>query len=221
MIDAILVPQGAEYQAVCRGISNSPSKSTLILSIPLGFNQIAGEKVISRLKALNIQRVVMTGLCGSLSPEYCGGDIVIYQSCFDPQQQITLKTDLELITMLQQCLVTASLVTSLTSDRIISFASEKQRLHRTYQTDMVDMEGFNYLELLHQHHIAVAMFRVVSDDARSDLPDLTLAIGDDGQLKILPLTFAMLMQPLAAIRLIKGSLSGLNRLRTTVQQLFN
>ncbi len=245
MIDAILVPQGTEYKAVCRGVKDSHSASTWrevpslhsgvdklratqrlspsipIVSLPIGFHKVEGEKAASHLKALNIQRVVMMGLCGSLSKEYFIGDIVLYQSCFDPHQQVTLETDQKLTTTIHHHLATVSLVKSLTSDRVISSAQEKQQLYRTYKTDVIDMEGFGYLQLLQDHNIAVAMLRVISDDAKYDIPDLTQAIGDRGQLKTLPLTIAMVKQPLAAIRLIKGSLQGLQILETTVKQLFS
>ncbi len=221
MIDAIVVPQGAEYKAVCRGVKDSGSASLPILSIPMGFHQIEAEKAISHLKALNIQRIVIMGLCGSLSQKYSVGDILLYQSCFDPHQQITLQTDNKLTTNLEHHLGKVQLVSSLSCDRVINLASEKQQLYHTYKTDVIDMEGFGYLQILQDNNIAVAMLRVVSDDARYNIPDLTQTIGDRGQLKTFPLTIAMLKQPLAAIRLIKGSLQALQTLEKTAKKLFS
>jgi hypothetical protein len=37
-IDTILVPQGAEYQAVCRGLKQANCQKTRVISIPIGVN---------------------------------------------------------------------------------------------------------------------------------------------------------------------------------------
>ena len=219
MIDAIVVPQGAEYKAVCRGLEKEKHSALAIISIPMGFNQTKVAAKIADLKSLNVRRLVIMGLCGSLSEEYSVGDVVLYQSCFDPHQQITLETDQELTTTIHHYLPSASLVTSYTSDRVVNLASEKQQLHHNYQTDVVDMEGFSYLQLLQNQNIAVAILRVISDDPTHDIPDLTQAISDQGQLKILSLIVVMLKHPLAAIQLIKGSLKGLKKLEKTVKTL--
>ncbi len=219
MIDAIVVPQGAEYKAVCRGVEKDQHSSLTVVSIPIGFNQTKVAATVAYLKSLNVERLVIMGLCGSLSEQYSVGDVVLYQSCFDPHQQITLKTAQELTTTIHHYLPSASLVTSYTSDRVINLASEKQQLYRTYQTDVVDMEGFSYLQLLQSQNIAVAILRVISDDPQHDIPDLTQAINDQGQLKILSLTVVMIKHPLAAIQLIKGSLKGLKKLEKTVEKL--
>ncbi len=219
MIDAIVVPQGAEYKAVCRAIDKEKHSSLAIISIPMGINQAKVAAKIAYLKSLNVKRLVMMGLCGGLSKQYSVGDVVLYQSCFDPHKQISLETDRELTTTIHDYLPSASLVTSYTSDRVVNLASEKQQIYRTYQTDVVDMEGFSYLQLLQKQNIAVAILRVISDDPQHDIPDLTQAISDQGELKILPLTVTMLKHPLAAIQLIKGSLKGLKKLENTVQKL--
>jgi hypothetical protein len=83
------------------------------------------------------------------------------------------------------------------------------------------MEGFAYLEELQKRGIAVAMLRVVSDDLTGDLPDLSQAIDGKGNLKTASLAIAMLRQPLAATRLIRGSLIGLKALQQITTELFS
>lgn len=221
MIEAIVVPQGAEYKAVKGGVNTSNNSSFPIIAIPIGFNQTEVAAQLVYLKSLKIKKIVMMGLCGGLSPKYAVGDIVIYQSCFERNQQITLETDLPLTNSLYQQLPHASLVKGFTSDRFINLAQEKQQIYEKYHTDVIDMEGFGYLQLLKEHNIAVAILRVVSDDSRYDVPDLSQAINDQGTLKNLPLTIAMLKQPLATIRLIKGSLQGLQILEKIAQRTVN
>ncbi len=65
------------------------------------------------------------------------------------------------------------------------------------------------------------MLRVVSDDLTGDIPNLDSAIDPNGNLQTWPMAIAFLQQPLAAIRLIKGSLRGLKTLQQITTQLFS
>jgi hypothetical protein len=112
-----------------------------------------------------------------------------------------------------------TVVTALTSDRLVWSAQEKHQLAQQYCADVVDMEGFAALESLHQTGAHVAMLRVVSDNAQHDLPNLTHAIGSDGTLRPLPLVGGMARRPIAAARLIRGSLQGLKTLQAITAQV--
>jgi nucleoside phosphorylase len=94
------------------------------------------------------------------------------------------------------------------SDRLIWSAAEKRHLGRG--VDVVDMEGFAALEFFLPQGVPTAMLRVVSDDEHHDIPDLTPAFNSDGSL-----------QPLAATRLIRGSLVGLKVLEQVTKLLFS
>jgi hypothetical protein len=82
------------------------------------------------------------------------------------------------------------------------------------------MEGYSYVRELQRREISVAMVRIVSDDLCGDLPDLNQAIDSQGNLQNLPMAIALIKQPMAAIRLIKGSLTGLKALEKITAQLF-
>jgi nucleoside phosphorylase len=112
------------------------------------------------------------------------------------------------------------LVNALTSDRLIWSASDKRELGRAHHADIVDMEGHAALALLHQWEMKVAMLRVVSDDCSHDLPDLNSAIDAQGNLQPLPLAKEFITHPIAALRLIRGSLVGLNALEHRIAQVF-
>jgi nucleoside phosphorylase len=169
--------------------------------------------------------VLVTGLCGSLNPRYALGEIVLYQNCV---YQVNATTPL-----IQTCdsALTAlfysslqekvSLVKALTSDRIIWSAAEKRHLSEQSGTDVVDMEGFAVLECLSQAGVAIAMLRVISDDCQHDIPDLNSSVSPDGSLQPLSLASRMLRQPLAATRLIRGSLKGLKVLQEITTTLFS
>jgi adenosylhomocysteine nucleosidase len=58
----------------------------------------------------------------------------------------------------------------LTVDRLILDSAEKAELHRTTQADMVDMESSAVAAVCVERLIPFLAMRVISDDARTDLP---------------------------------------------------
>lgn len=217
-IDTIVVPQGAEYQAVCRGIPKSCLDKIQIITIPMGTENVT-QVLASYSRQLNqAQRVLIIGLCGSLSHSYSVGDVILVKSCQDlVGNQIDL--DLELTTRIQD-LISVDLVAGLTSDRIITQAREKQQLARQYDLSIVEMEGYGYVAELQQQGLSVAMVRIVSDGLKGDIPDLSNAIDHQGKIKAMPMAIAFIKQPLAALRLIRGSLAGLKALEQITTKLF-
>ena len=163
------------------------------------------------------------GLCGSLTPQYTVGEIVLYSDCIYQVNATPLlqPCDSTLTALLQSSPPQSfSLVKGLTSDRIIWSAEEKRRLGKQYNADVVDMEGFAILNLLNQFGVAVSMLRVISDNCQHDIPDLNSCISPDGSLQPFFLASRMLRQPIAATRLIRGSLQGLKILQQTTTALF-
>nr|WP_155748728.1 phosphorylase [Scytonema sp. UIC 10036] len=232
-IDTILVPQGAEYKSVCKGLNRVAEPKPNVLPIPMGTLPLKNYLEILQ-QSVNLQphsRVLLMGLCGSLSIQYNVGNIVVYKSCIysgfkqdrgNSRSVSQLFCEPELTATLQNKLSTKKAFTGigLTSDRFIYSANEKLHLGQTYNTNVVDMEGFVALEHLSQLGIAVGMVRVVSDDARYDIPNLTNALNSDGSLQPLPLFMGLLREPIAAARLIFGSLRGLQVLQKVTNTLF-
>ncbi|MBW4422387.1 MAG: phosphorylase [Myxacorys californica WJT36-NPBG1] len=205
----ILVPQGAEYQAVCQGLSRC-SNPPRVEAIPIGCSSV---QRFLHSTDLQISRVVVMGLCGSLSPRYGVGEVVLYRECVDGLGQVK-ECDRALTQRLQTCL-NLTPVRALTSDRIIALASEKQALGKLHSADVVDMEGMAVMSL----NAAITMVRVVSDDVHDDVPDLTEAIDPDGKLRSLPLAIGLIRHPIKGFRLIRGSLLGLRSLRRVARQV--
>lgn len=206
MVSVILVPQGAEYQAVSQGIRaqiNPPE----VISIP------AGAAAIRDLdRCSDASDVLVMGLCGSLSPQFEVGTIALYHACANLSGQVRA-CDRALTDRLQNQFQ-VSPVLGLTSDRVICSVTEKRNLGESYKAAVVDMEGFAILE-----QRSVAMLRVVSDDLSGDLPNLSTVIDSDGKIQALPMAIAMMKRPIAASRLIRGSLSGLRKLRELASEL--
>ncbi len=216
-IDTIVVPQGAEYQAVCRGLQQANADIAAI-AIPIGTKNVRQVLASYSQQLSQAQTVLIMGLCGSLTPSYSVGDSVVIQSCWDLNHNC-VNLESELITIIQNKL-SIDAVAGLTSDRIIALAQEKLKLSQQYPVSIVDMEGYSYITQLQRQGITVAMLRVVSDDLRGDIPCLSNAIDSAGNLKTVPMAIAFLQQPIAALRLIQGSLTGLKALELTTAQLF-
>ena len=85
MIDVIIVPQGAESQAVKKGLKNLKIQAPLIIAIPMGVKQIEETLLKQKFWQARPKNVLMMGLCGSLSPQHSVGDAVLYQDCCSNQ----------------------------------------------------------------------------------------------------------------------------------------
>ena len=219
-VDAILVPQGFEYQAVCRGLKQSHGVRPPVLPILIGCHSLTNYLTWQTKDGLP-PTVLLMGLCGSLQPQWEPGRVVLYQSCINESSPGQRRyCNLELTALLHKRLPNADRVISLTSDRFIWSSAEKQDVGQRYQADVVDIEGFAALDVLQAAGIEVAMVRVVSDGLHHDLPDLNRAIDAHGSLHPLPLALSFLKQPMAASRLIRGSLTGLTKLQQVTTELF-
>ena len=219
LINTILVPQGAEYKAVCRGLRGVTGSIPTVVAIPVGMEPLLKYLQQSQLIAPK-SRVLIMGICGSLSDRHTVGDIVLYQDCI--YQGKLQECDRTLTAQLHSSISEkASLVKSLTSDRVIWSAAEKRRLGETLAADVVDMEGFTALEFFNAAGVTVAILRVVSDDCQHNIPNLTPAINSDGSLNPFPLAMGMLQQPVPAARLIRGSLTALKVLKQVTNLLFS
>ncbi|WP_303862703.1 phosphorylase [Cylindrospermopsis raciborskii] len=236
MIKTIFVPQGSEYQAVYRGLNsvfrNSVSNSKIqVIGIPMGISSL--QEFLTRkyqhLKQSN-QRILLMGLCGSLHGSYRVGDTVLYEKCIYEKKQLDktnpvnstnqINCDISLTQDIYERIGNrVSLVRGITSDTVVFKSSEKRSLHQKFGADVVDMEGFGFLEFFQGTGISTAILRVVSDDSTHDIPDLTKTINSQGLLEILPLVITLTRQPIAAGHLIRGSLRGLKQLETVTRCL--
>lgn len=199
----VLVPQGAEYQAVVKNFHQNPN--FLVCAIPIGCK--SGRKyLLTLINPQQFAQVIVMGLCGSLNPDLQVGDVVVYRECHYHQEQILPCT---FICQPQKLKVEPILVKALTSDHLIHLAKTKQSLYQATNCDVVDMEGYVILEFFKELNIPVSMIRVVSDSSDRNLPDLEKAIDTNGNLQPLQLAIALIREPLAAINLISGSLKSL------------
>lgn len=219
------MPQGWEYRVVCKGLRRVSFGKPKILQIPIGARSFSSFLEKCSLNSSDRpQKILLMGLCGSLSPQYRVGDAVIYQECLSVEARSAFECSCELTDWLKEVFEQRiKTVRGLTSDRLINLALEKQRLRQLYAADVVDMEGFTLIKTLQSIFLEstpeIAILRVVSDDCDRDIPSLERAIDANGSLQALPLAISFIQQPIAATRLIKGSLTGLKALEQLASEL--
>ncbi len=168
------------------------------------------------------QRVLVMGVCGGLVPGLTVRDRVLYQNCASTTgDRAPLECDRELTEQIYQLLMgEIKVVQAVTSDQVVATPADKQQLAHQFKADVVDMEGFPALSLLQSWGVSVAMIRVVSDDSQHAIPDLSSVFNENGSLRPLVLTRALLGQPIAGFRLIQGSLKGFQELQAITRSLF-
>ena len=230
----VMVPKGAEFKAIEKGLSSTrlgieERKTLEIVSLPVGPMPV--KSFISQWCQEQLQRnslqdlhIVLMGLCGSLTDDLNVNDVVIYQRClngvagseFGPESQIY---DFYLPSN-NFSLAGVTIVTGVMCDRVVSQADAKLQLAQKFAAQVVDMEGLAAFQALQGYDVKFSMVRVVSDDVHHDLPDLNEAFDSEGNIRPWVMTRQFLLNPLGALRLIRGSLSALKSLEQTVAKMF-
>lgn len=230
----ILVPQGPEYQAIAKGLGQSQGSANgrwLLQGIP------AGEKALSRFlsqlpsqwtETIKPAAVLVMGVTGSLTCRYGVGQPVLVTDCqFWPPNTLspTYAGDLRLSETLAVRLAADGrkpipFVKGITVSEVIAQATEKQALAQQSGAEVVDMENAIILHFAQQHHLPVAILRVVSDGGDRDLPDLQDIYDQNGNLKGALLAWRFLQRPRAAFHLIRGSLTACGVLQQLARRLF-
>jgi nucleoside phosphorylase len=222
----ILVPQGAEYQAVLGAIKNNPH-SPVILVIPVG--KLAVTRYLQDWRQNNPDfsptGVILMGLGGSLSAEFGLGQAVLLESCLNYQNHQAdqeQKSDRLLNNWIQEKLGrNIRRVQSLTSDRVITDASEKKELGKRLNRQVVEMEGWAVLSFFRKLGIPATIIRVISDEVSQSLPDLSKIYDAQGKLNAIALSLALGKKPIAGYKLIVGSLKSLKTLNKITKKLLS
>lgn len=220
-IQLILVPAGAEYRAVKRGLGQCRNVPPVV-AIPAGpqpVRQFLAAFLSQWQDRSRLQTgVLLVGLGGSLAPEYEVGDGVLIEQVwngFEPGSEM-YQCDRGLTAQLVEQLEVSTGV-GVTCDRVITSAAEKRQLRDRYGADVVDMEAAALLKAMPDSKIAI--LRIISDDCYHDLPDFSNVIDAQGAIAPVPLALSFLSRPIAALRLIRGALKGLRSLENMASVL--
>ncbi|PZV09333.1 MAG: hypothetical protein DCF32_02610 [Leptolyngbya sp.] len=226
-VQVILVPAGAEYQAVMRGLKAIPHAPPVV-AVPAGPAAFRAflESWADRSRFAT-QEILLLGLGGSLSPQHSVGDAILLEQVWSDTEgdqpplfkggrgDLPVQCDRALVESLAQRLK-VPVGTGVTCNRVITTVTEKRRLGDRYEAAVVDMESAVLLEAMPQAKVAI--LRVISDDCSHDLPDIAGAIDPYGSLRPVVLTLSFLKKPIAALNFIRSSVKGLNTLERLVQR---
>lgn len=152
--------------------------------------------------------VLVLGLCGALR-ERRAGDIVVYGSVRDERGTFACRPLLDDRALLGTAV---HVVRACTADHVVTTVAERSALAARYDADVVDMEGTYIAAALAERAIPCTMLRVVSDDARRDLPALRDAIRADGRLAVMRIAAAFAQDPRGAAAFVRDVRAALRTL---------
>lgn len=146
---------------------------------------MGGENASSAMQSipLDVHDIcISSGLAGSLDLALTPGDIVAARTAETLERNLSVASDAALIDL---ALASGAKVVaaSLTSEKIIATADEKESLSR--QGSIVEMETTHILSAATQKHVPCVAVRAISDAANEDLPvDFGRILDSHGHLKM-------------------------------------
>jgi adenosylhomocysteine nucleosidase len=145
---------------------------------------IGGENADKAMRTLPIEIhdvCISTGLAGALDASLKRGDIVVARTSKTIDQKLRRESDPALVDFAVACGARAVNI-SLTSEKIVATADEKQELSRS--GSVVEMESSHVLTAAEKHHVPAVAVRAISDAADEDLPvDFGRIMDSRGHLK--------------------------------------
>jgi nucleoside phosphorylase len=224
----ILAPQGAEAQAIAKGLGKTDQ--IYLQAMPVGATAV--QSFLANLaqtwaKSEKPQGLLVMGVTGSLSADYGIGQAVWVEQCQywgdgDHGQRPEYVADRHLMDRVNHLLGPEwqiPAVRGITVSEVVCRGAEKQLLGQKSRAQVVDMENTAVLAFGEANQIPVAVLRVVSDTMAQDLPNLNGVFTEQGALQPLPLAKALLRRPLAAGHLIQGSLRACAQLTAIARSL--
>jgi adenosylhomocysteine nucleosidase len=145
---------------------------------------IGGENADKAMQTLPIEIhdvCISTGLAGALDASLKRGDVVVARTSKRTDQKLRVESDAVLVDFAVACGARAVKI-SLTSEKIVATADEKQELSRS--GSIVEMESTHVLTAAEKHHVPAVAVRAISDAADEDLPvDFGRIMDSRGHLK--------------------------------------
>jgi adenosylhomocysteine nucleosidase len=162
-----------KYQSVSVPVIEGEYAGKIIAVAVGGMGRAAAARAADVLIAGHKPRwLISAGFAGALNPAYSRNDLVLATEVID-REGGSYRVDAPLETGASVHHAKGRL---LTVDRVVLLATEKDELHRLYQADLVDMESSAVAALCNEKRVRFLSIRVISDDARADLPSELAAI---------------------------------------------
>lgn len=151
--------------------------------------------------------VLIVGISGALSPEISFGDTVICPEMV-AETGAPAVCDGDFTDRLAENFAGSKTTfhrgPGVTTNRVICSTAEKRRLYETYGGLTVDMESHSILSAAQEFGLRVGVVRVVSDDARHDLPEMNAAFDAEFNVRYLKMIAALVSSPFDSARFLKN-----------------
>lgn len=215
MFDTIFVPRGAEESAVRRAVARGQAPRI----VATGIGPHAATRAAREALATAPERVLVTGLCGLLSPALLVGDALVYRDVRRAGGR-PLPLDERLSDAVAARIPGAQTgIHGVDSERVVTSVADKATLAAEAGADAVDMETYAIARALIAAGARVAVVRIGSDGAYDDLPELDRALDGSGGLDAVALGLALLRRPRAGLRLARNATRALRALERAVGSL--
>lgn len=196
------------YQAGSQKIVEAVLGNQIIVTIAAGMGGDRAKRGTELLLAGHRPRwILSTGFAGALAPDLERGSIILPDRLTDAAGR-----HIEIDVHVPQPTNGRSWRQGrlLTVDQVVRTSQEKAELRARTGADMVDMESFSVAQLCAERSLRFLSVRVISDDARTELPPEVLTlVGPTGGYRIGAAVGALLKRP--------SSLSTMLRLRDHAQ----
>jgi len=216
---SILVPAGAEYKAVKKGV-RSARTAYEIIAVPAGQAITGYLRQLKKAQQLK-KNVLLMGLGGGLVPDCAVGRSRLLSQVWDASSPASksdsLSCDQMLSAQIAARLPETDTAIGAMSNQVLTTVAQKQALGDRYPAQVVDMESFSLLQTLPDHNVAI--LRIISDNCAHDLPNIAQAIRPNGSLDTTEMTIRFIQRPIAAARFIAASLKGLSQLEKIAARL--
>jgi len=205
---------------ICRGFFGA--RRITVLQSEIGAVGFA-ERLVKHLADNRYDALIIVGLAGGLDPKLRVGDAVLYDLCYDAraidfsrrerpvhEEISSIAGDEILSAFLFEALTRSGYFSvraliqapGITVGRIITEAKEKLALHVNYGAAAVDMETYGAFAVCARLDLPAAALRVISDEARHNIPDFNRAYDADGRTHGWRMFAALTARPFATFRLL-------------------
>lgn len=166
--------------------------------------------------------VLVTGLCGALSPRFAEGTLVLYTECLssvEKGEKLSPSFAAQFMARLAARGISCAEAVGITSPRIAASKAEKLSLAAS-GAEVVDMESYPILQVATASAIPCGVLRVVSDSLDRRLPDFNPALQTDGRISRLAATRIVLRSPLRTAHLVLASRRAMQQLSAALTAIF-
>jgi nucleoside phosphorylase len=168
--------------------------------------------------------VLVTGLCGGLTPSLNEAQVVTYTGCVAARQEARLLCDESTNRRLGDLLTAAGIadesVLGITANRIATNVNDRIALARS-GASVVDMETYEILVVAAASGIPVVVLRVVSDSFERELPDFNAALNSQGDLEGRSALGVALGSPVRTLRLLAANRRAIRELTPALDVVLN